>query len=329
MAGRRTNLGLSLLLGAALVTGGLMYAIGTGWNRWATLAHAVVGVAIVILAPWKSVIARRGLARRRSGTGISVALSAVVMIAVLAGIAHALGWVDLGALTVMQVHVGAGLVALPLAVAHLVARPQRFRSTDLSRRQLLKGAAVVGGGGAVVLGLEGAMRLLGLDGAERRGTGSFERGSFDPVAMPVTQWLNDRVPSIDRSTWHLSTAPGEWSWAEIDAFGDELEATLDCTGGWYSVQRWGGARLDRLLPTEGFASILVVSATGYRRRFPASDAGSMLVATRVGGRPLSAGHGSPARLVAPGRRGFWWVKWVERIETSDIPWWRQWPFPPT
>lgn len=329
MAGRRTNLGLSLLLGAAVLTGALMFAIGGGWNRWATVAHAVVGLAIVVLAPWKSVIARRGLARRRSGTWISAALSAVVTVAVLAGVAHAFGWVDLGALTVMQVHVGAGLIALPLAVAHLVARPQRFRRTDFSRRQLLKGAAVLGGGAAVVLGSEGAMRVLGLDGAERRGTGSFERGSFDPVAMPVTQWLDDRVRSIDRSTWHLSTAPREWSWEEIDAFDDELEATLDCTGGWYSVQRWGGARLDRLLPTDGSASILIVSATGYRRRFPASDASSMLVATRVGGRPLSAGHGSPARLVAPGRRGFWWVKWVERIETSDIPWWRQWPFPPT
>ena len=44
---------------------------------------------------------------------------------------------------------------------------------------------------------------------------------------------------------------------------------------------------------------------------------------------LSPGHGFPLRLVAPGRRGFWWVKWVERIETSATPWWWQSPFPLT
>jgi DMSO/TMAO reductase YedYZ molybdopterin-dependent catalytic subunit len=75
--------------------------------------------------------------------------------------------------------------------------------------------------------------------------------------------------------------------------------------------------------------VIVASETGYVRRFPVGDARSMVLAARVGGRPLSAGHGFPARLVAPGRRGFWWVKWVERIETSSTPWWWQSPFPLT
>jgi Oxidoreductase molybdopterin binding domain len=52
-------------------------------------------------------------------------------------------------------------------------------------------------------------------------------------------------------------------------------------------------------------------------------------AGRAGGRPLAAGHGFPARLVAPGRRGFWWVKWVVSIEVDRAPWWRQPPFPLT
>jgi DMSO/TMAO reductase YedYZ molybdopterin-dependent catalytic subunit len=30
-------------------------------------------------------------------------------------------------------------------------------------------------------------------------------------------------------------------------------------------------------------------------------------------------HGAPARLVAPGRRGFEWVKWVVRVELHDGP----------
>jgi DMSO/TMAO reductase YedYZ molybdopterin-dependent catalytic subunit len=72
---------------------------------------------------------------------------------------------------------------------------------------------------------------------------------------------------------------------------------------------------------------VVRSATGYARRFPLGDAPHLLLATRVGGAPLSAGHGFPARLVAPGRRGFWWVKWVDAIEVDDVAWWWQPPLP--
>ena len=104
-------------------------------------------------------------------------------------------------------------------------------------------------------------------------------------------------------------------------------ATLDCTGGFYSTQEWAGVRLDRLLPDVRESSIRVVSSTGYDRRFRAGEAGSLLLATRFGGTPLDAGHGFPARLVAPDRRGFWWVKWVVAIEVDDVPYWWQSPFP--
>jgi DMSO/TMAO reductase YedYZ molybdopterin-dependent catalytic subunit len=60
---------------------------------------------------------------------------------------------------------------------------------------------------------------------------------------------------------------------------------------------------------------------------PVRDAGHLLLATSAAGQPLSAGHGAPVRLVAPGRRGFWWVKWVVRLDVVDEPWWLQPPFP--
>ena len=37
----------------------------------------------------------------------------------------------------------------------------------------------------------------------------------------------------------------------------------------------------------------------------------------------------PARIVAPGRRGFWWVKWVAEIRPSARPAWAQSIFPLT
>ncbi len=335
MAGRRTNLALLLLLAAALLTGALAYAIGSGWARVAVIAHGLLGLGIVLLAPWKSAIARRGLRRRRPGSWASVSFSVLVAVAVAFGVLHATGLaVDVGPITAMQIHVGAALLSIPFAGWHVLARRVRFRRTDLSRRTLLRVGAVLGGAGLAYAATEGLVRAASLPGADRRFTGSYERGSRRPSDMPVTQWLNDSVPAVDPSSWRLEVVAGHerrpWTYDELAGFADRVRATIDCTGGWYAEQEWEGVWLWRLIPDPGEArSVHVVSATGYPRRFPVGDLPRLLLATRAAGRPIDPGHGFPARIVAPGRRGFWWVKWVERLELSGVPWWWQWPFPVT
>jgi DMSO/TMAO reductase YedYZ molybdopterin-dependent catalytic subunit len=340
MAGRRTNLALLVFLVVALATGLLAYSAGTGWGSPVVIAHGIVGFAIVVLSPWKSVIARRGFSRRRRGKVASTLFSILVVAALLSGILHATGVLrSFGVVTAMQVHVGAALLAIPVAVGHIRARPVRTDRADLSRRAVLRSGMLVGSAGLAYVAVEGLARLVPLPGRRRRFTGSYETGSFTPDEMPVTQWFNDSVPGIDASVWGLRVRSGSgeqtFSYDEITRFDEEVRATLDCTGGWYADQEWDGIRFDRLLGlvdpsyTDAGRSISVASVTGYGRRFPLRDAASMWLVTRVGSEPLSEGHGFPARVVAPGRRGFWWVKWVERIEVSDIPWWRQWPFPPT
>ena len=332
-AGRGTNLALLVLLAGALITGGLAFAIGGGWAFWALAAHGAVGLAIVLLAPWKSVISARGIRRARPGTPASVLLASLIVLAVATGVGHAMGWWT-GVLA-MQLHVGAALLSIPLAVWHIVRRPVTPRASDLSRRSLLRAGAIAGGGIVAFGAVEGLVRVTGMPGADRRTTGSYERGSFDPGSMPVTQWLDDEPPAIDPAPWRLlvrsSGGDRRWSYEELAGSAtDRVRATLDCTGGWYATQDWSGVRLDRLVEFDDDArSLVAVSATGFARRFPTSDAASMLLALRVGERELSAGHGFPARIVAPGRRGFWWVKWVVRIETSATPWWWQSPFPLT
>ena len=110
--------------------------------------------------------------------------------------------------------------------------------------------------------------------------------------------------------------------AELDR-GDTLTATLDCTGGFFSTQHWRGVSLGRLLDEAGVEPgarhVRVISRTGYRWSFGLGDARALLLATHVGGEALSHGHGAPCRLVAPGRRGFQWVKWVERVEVHQDP----------
>ncbi len=333
MAGRRTNLALLTLLGLALATGLLAYAIGSVWVRWVVIAHGVIGLAIVILAPWKSAIAQRGLRRDRPGHGLSILLTVLVSVSLVTGIVHATGIVlAVGTFAPLGIHVASAIASIVVAIAHVVRRPVHPRAMDLSRRTALRTGALAVGAATFYVGTETLTRALALPGADRRFTGSHETGSFAPASMPVTQWFNDKVPRIDRDAWRLDVVvDGDvraLSYEELATFEDRVRATLDCTGGWYAVQDWEGARLDRLLPAVGErASIVVRSATGYGRRLPARDVARLMLATRIDGEPLSAGHGSPLRLVAPGRRGFWWVKWVTSVEVDGRPWWWQSPFP--
>ena len=85
--------------------------------------------------------------------------------------------------------------------------------------------------------------------------------------------------------------------------------------------------LERAQLRDSAASVTFTSVTGYYRRFSIEEAGRCLLATRVGGEQLSHGHGFPVRLVAPGKRGYDWVKWIDRIEVNETSWWLQPPLP--
>ena len=326
--GSQTNVALLGLLAVAFLTGWLAFAFGTAPARLSLAVHATGGVAILLLLPWKSMIARRGLARPRGGRWASIGLGVLVLLSIAAGLGHSTGLVlSWGPFSSMEVHVGAALAAIPLAVWHVVARRVKVVRADLSRRTFMKGSVALGAAAVSYAASEILVRAATLPGGVRRFTGSYEAGSFQPAVMPVSSWMFDAIPVHDPDAWRLRTPGREWSLRELATFDDRLIATLDCTGGFYSTQEWTGVRLDRLLPDLRGSSIRVVSSTGYDRRFPAGEAGSLLLATRFGGASLDAGHGFPARLVAPDRRGFWWVKWVVAIEVDDMPYWWQSPFP--
>ena len=326
--GARTNLGLLLLLVAAFLTGWLAFAFATAPARWSLVVHATSGIAIVLLLPWKSMIARRGMRRNKPHRWASILLGVLVLVSLGAGLAHSTGiLVYAGPFTAMEVHVGAALAAVPLAIWHLAARRVRFRGADLSRRIFLRGAVVMSSAALAYGAGELVVRATGLPGRGRRFTGSYEAGSYEPALMPVSSWMFDAIPQIGAGAWRLRVGDRELSYEEVSAVDDRLVATLDCTGGFYSTQVWAGARLDRLVKDMRGSSIRVISHSGYDRRFPIDQADQLLLATRLGDQPLDAGHGFPARLVAPDRRGFWWVKWVVAIEVDDLPDWWQSPFP--
>jgi DMSO/TMAO reductase YedYZ molybdopterin-dependent catalytic subunit len=334
---RITNLALLAALLIAFASGIGAVAAGTASGRWVAVAHGIVGVAVVLLVPWKSMIVRRGVRRPRNRRSrwLSLLLAALAIIALVTGLGSASGLLlSVNGFRGIWLHVAAALALVPLVIWHVLARPARAHRTDLSRRTLLRAGTLGVASAGVYVAITAVVRAAGLPGASRRFTGSYEVGSFHPAAMPTTSWIDDVVPEIDPATWRLVVADGdgerELSLQELSGHTTRLRATLDCTSGWYAHQDWEGVPVAALVPNTGDArSLYVHSRTGYWIRFPIGDLDRLLLATRAGGAPLSVGHGFPARLVAPGRRGFWWVKWVDRIELRTTPWWWQPPFPVT
>ena len=309
------------------VTGLVSFTVGSasGWPLF--WAHRIAGVTFVALLGFKLARVRGRLTDRRQwrpSTGLSVLTALAAVGALATGIAWVFGLdVRLSYWTLLSVHVGFGLVLIPLVVAHLSTRFRLPRRRDFDRRRTtLKYAGLLVSGAAVYRAQELTNRVLDTPGADRRFTGSQPRSGAGNGAFPVTSWVADDPDPVDRGAWTLDVTGVvdttlQLGYDEItpDA---EHEALLDCTSGWYTVQRWRGLRVGDLVDAAGVGAdaryVRFVSVTGYRWSLPIEEAREALLATHVGDERLSHGHGAPARLVAPGRRGFQWVKWVERIE---------------
>jgi hypothetical protein len=324
-AGRRTNLALLIVLVGAFLSGWAAFAASTTTPaRLATVGHGLLGLGVLALTPWKTVVVRRATALRL----VSLALVAVIILCLAAGFVEVFaGYGLVGGISPIQVHVGAAFVAVPLLVWHLLRHPRQIpRQADLGRRQLLRTAVFVAAIGAGYAALEGIGRLAGLPSARRSASGSHR---IAPSAIPATIWLLDPVPGLTSD--HRVLVDGvAMTVSELTARAVPVQARLDCTSGWFADAEWSGVSLEALVAADRLAratSIVVTSVTGYRRRFPIADAHALWLATGFQGGPLTADTGAPVRLVAPNRRGFWWVKWVASVELSDIPAAAQSPFP--
>lgn len=321
MSSRLVNALLAVGVLTAFISGWVAFSAGTEWAHIPVVLHGIAGFMLLVLALPKTPIVRRGWRRRRPGRPIEAMLTVLAVVTVASGVVQAGGWLpQVGPFNQMQIHVTGGVLLTVLTVWHLRRRPAP-RPFDPARRALIQtaGFAAVAAGTWTV-----GEAVLRATGTMRRFTGSHEVASFDPARLPVTMWINDRPP---RPYDDVVIAGSPISIAELDRRGKPIVAVLDCTTGWYSEQEWHGVALSELV--QGGRTVEIRSATGFRRRFPARDARHVYLATRLGGSPLTAGHGAPIRVVAPGRRGFWWVKWVTDVTVDDRPWWLQFPFPLT
>ena len=298
--------------------------------------HRAAGAALVLVLGWKYGIARGSLTRRlgrgrRDRSVVAGLLTAVALVGSLGfGLAWTFQFVSFDALwgySPLNLHVQLGLALLALMGWHVLRRDERLSGSRdlLGRRNTLRLIGLAAATGLAWRGVEWAAEALAPDGS-RRPSGSKHAGSFSGNDFPLTIWLFDTVPELDAASWQLGirgnvAAPTLLSYAELTALPTrELTAVLDCTGGWWSEQVWTGVSVGDVLAGCGVdpraRTAEVVSVTGHRWSFPLDELRGAILATHVGGEPLTPGHGYPVRLVAPNRRGFQWVKWVDRIEIA-------------
>jgi len=296
---------------------------------WTVLfwAHRVVGLALLPLLGFKLARVRHRLTDASNWRPTTL-LSVLTGITAFAAIGTGALWVfgiepDTGPVTMLSIHAGLGLLLVVLMVLHARTRFRPPRRVDFDRRRTtLQYSAMFVGAALAYRGQLLLNSLLDTAGASRRFTGSHRRDGDGNDSFPVVSWVADDPDPVDTAAWELSVRgavqqPQEIRYAELPVTTTE-ETLLDCTSGWYTVQEWEGVRVGDLLSTAGADPdaryVRFVSVTGYRWSLPLDEAADALLATHVGGERLSHGHGAPMRLVAPERRGFQWVKWVERVE---------------
>jgi hypothetical protein len=246
---RPLNVTLLTLLVVATISGVLAFGVGNpSHTKWVVAVHGASGLGLLLLAPAKILVARRGLRRPgRSRKVISLTFTVLVLSAIGSGLLHAVGgWHPYLGLLPMQFHVGAAVAAVVLLAAHVVMHHRSarrrwrplLRGTDLSRRRALLGTGVVAGSAAL---------WVIAPGLPRRATGSHDVGSGSIGEVPVTQWMFDTVPQVATQAWRLHTPDRSFDLAAIAALPQtSVRAVLDCTGGCSPIRSGRGFRSRRL-----------------------------------------------------------------------------------
>jgi DMSO/TMAO reductase YedYZ molybdopterin-dependent catalytic subunit len=327
---RLVDWSIFVLVIAEVASGLYSFTVGRPSGAVVFWLHSVAGITLVGLLGFKfrRVAARvRNLQHWDRATPLSIATAVVAVATLATGIAWVLGAnPEILLWTLLNVHIGLGLALVPLVLLHLWTRYRPPSRADLSeRRTVLQYTALLLAGVVAWRAIEAVATLLSAGGASRRFTGSKLLDGDGNAAFPVTAWVADDPEPIDRDAWSLSVegAVGEPLGLEYNHVAADARrpALLDCTSGWYTIQTWQGVRVGDLLDQAGADPdaryVRFVSVTGYRWSLPIEEARDALLATHVDDEPLTHGHGAPVRLVAPGRRGFQWVKWVVRVEVRQ------------
>jgi Oxidoreductase molybdopterin binding domain len=327
-----------------LASGVLLFTTTRSADAWLYTVHRFAGVLLIVFLVPKTPIIVRSLRRRwRQPSGLDLSTFAAIVLSGLTvlTIALALAWtaavvpfyVDIVFFTTpLALHWYFAFAVVPFFIWHAWKRrvplpqlagslPPTLNPSPVSRRTALR---LVVAGSIALAGLAGLDVLSALSNWSQRFTGSRVLGSFEENDLPVTN--ADAPPTIDIAAWRLKVRgqvarPLELAYSDLQALpGSTLDATLDCTLGWASTQHWRGVSVSRLLDQAGAQNdarqVTCVGVTGASAVLSVEEARQALIATHIGTEALNEGHGFPARLVAPTRRGYHWIKWMSELAVS-------------
>ncbi len=331
MPARLTDWSLALCVGVAFATGLAGNNAGRPGLWWVFALHGVAGLALALflIGKLRRVLPRLLHARHWDRRTI---LGLLTTVCVLVTLGSGVWWVaggtfDAAGFGLLNWHIALGLLLVLLVSVHMIARAKPLRRRDMSgRRQALRWLGLVAGSAALWPAQQRLASILP-GWRPRRFTGSRAVGDLAGNAFPATSWVADRPRPLAPADWTLVVGghvarPFPATYDDL-THDETMEATLDCTGGFASTHIWQGMRvgtlLDRAEVRDDARWVRFRSVTGYRWSLPLAEAYDALLATHIEDEPLSHDHGAPLRLVAPGRRGFQWVKWIVAVDVLTAP----------
>ncbi|MGH2582755.1 MAG: molybdopterin-dependent oxidoreductase [Anaerolineales bacterium] len=330
---RFVNTSMLVLITLLTVTG--VYGIVWVFPGWMYELHRAFGWALIALIPWKAAISLRSLGRglkvnvdRGVIPVISVALSAATLLVFALGVMWAWRLEPRGLFmnqTLISWHWILALVIIAPFLLHSWWRWPRPKQADFVSRGGFLRIAGIAAAGAVGWGASRALASRRADPAmPRAASGSRLNGYLTGNDFPITNSVGDGRLPVAIDTWSLQLLGAVektlvFSYEEVLALPQQtITATIDCTVGWWSVQRWQGVALSALLAEASASyaarSVRLGAVSGHVQLLPMSEAVGVLLATHVGGSPIAHEHGFPLRAVVPSRRGWFWVKWLSEIE---------------
>ena len=138
------------------------------------------------------------------------------------------------------------------------------------------------------------------------------------------------TPRVKTEDWSFTLKIGpkpvaKWSWEEFGRLPiSRMTRDIHCVTAWSKFDtHWEGVLVDDILAEAGIETpkpfTLAHSIDGYTTNVPTADlvGGKAMVAIRYEGKPISADHGGPARLLVP-HLYFWKsAKWIDGLQFID------------
>lgn len=150
---------------------------------------------------------------------------------------------------------------------------------------------------------------------------------------PISNQRNNALAgtqAIDRETYKLVVdglvdQPLSLNYDDLLSYPQVSKLTdMDCVEGWNFTAKWTGPSLDSIFndagikPEAKIAIFHTADATGYTSLdLSYIHASNTIIALKLNDVTLSLERGFPFQVVAEGKYGYKWAKWVIRIEISD------------